>query len=396
MLARRLADLLSSASDRIFVKMDESVRNVAVIDLGSSSMKAGMTILEEDAPRYVVPSVVGRPRGSYTGKGHDSWFVGADAQNKRGILDLTYPIEGGLVRNWDDLEKLWHHLYYEQLRVTPEEHPALLVDSPINLKASRDNMGEYFFETFGVPLFYVADQSVMSLYASGRTTGVVLQSGHDMTYIVPIYQGYAITSHLTSLPFGGRHFSEFLAKLLSDRGLDIGSGSYKTEIARSIKEHVCYAAQDLHDEKHKDAESLQQNYELPDGSVISVAQERFLCAEALFIPSLLGLESVLGIHKAMNGTIMKFDHTLRHELFRNVVFAGGNTLFPNLANRMNKELINLAPKGQAVKCIAPPGGAYSSWVGGCIFALVSTFPDFAVAKSEYDEIGASIVSRKCL
>lgn len=354
-----------------------------VIDTGSYLTKAGFA--GEDVPRAVFSSTVG------------STPAIKDASGNSAGPSLRYPIERGIVVDWEALETLWRHMFERELSIIPEEHPVLIADRNLEFReGDREKTIEIMFETFHVPAFYVALQPLLSLYATGKTTGVVLESGDGITHSVPIYEGYPLSHAVCRLKLAGRDLTDYLVLLLQARGYQL-STTTERETTRGIKEAMCYVVENFEKEMESsvsDPTLVERTYELPDGQVITLGNECYRVAETLFQPAFLGSEDE-GIHMLLLDSIAKCDVCIRRDMYMNVVISGGNTLYPGITKRLQAELKSLVHPMQTIKIADPPNRLHSPWIGGSILGSLSVFGQIWIPQKDYHETGPSIVHQRC-
>lgn len=366
-----------------------------VCDNGSGMVKAGFS--GEDAPRTVFSSIIGKPRHTMAmlGMGQKEFYVGDEAQSRRGILSISYPIAHGIVTNWEEMEAIWRHTFDNELRVDVSTRPVMLTEAPMNPKVNREKMTTLMFEDFNVPAMYVGIQAVLSLYASGRTTGIVCDSGDGVTHTVPIFEGYSMPHAISRLDIAGRDLTQYLARILQESGTKLVNTA-ELEIVRDIKEKLCYIAQDFQGEltAASTSSACDKEYQLPDGNSITIGSERFRAPEVLFDPSLVGQEA-RGIHYLVHDTINKCDIDVRRELYNNIVLSGGTSMFEGISSRLFNEVTALGGTAVKVRVVAPPERKFLVWIGGSILSSLSTFQSMWITREEYLETGPNIVHRKC-
>ncbi|KAI0002086.1 actin-related protein [Russula vinacea] len=343
-----------------------------VIDNGSGTIKAGFA--GQDHPKCFFPSYVGRPKHTRVMAGalEGDVFIGRKAQEFRGLLRIKYPMEHGIVTDWDDMERIWNWVYAEELGTLSEEHPVLLTEAPLNPRANRESAAQVFFDTFNVPALYISVQAVLSLYASGRTTGIVLDSGDGVTHAVPVFEGFSMPHAIRRVDVAGRDVTEHLQLLLRKAGHHLHTTAER-EVVRSIKEKNCYVALNPNKEEKEMTTGRTEAFRLPDGNTIALGSERFRAPEILFNPEIIGLEDA-GVHQVVVDSINRVDMDLRKSLYSNIVLSGGPR--SALVKRM---------KDGKIKIYAPPERKYSTWIGGSILAGLNTFKKMWVSAEEYQE-----------
>lgn len=370
-------------------------KKAVVLDNGTGISKNGFG--GEDQPRSVFPTVIGKPKyGNIMPDVKDysrEWYIGEEAMELKGIMNLQYPIEHGVVEDWPAMERIWHYTFYTDLRIDPSEFPVLLTEAPLNPRLNREKMTEIMFETFNVPAMYIATQAVLSLYASGRTTGCVIDIGDGVSHVVPIFEGFALTHAIQRIDLAGRDVTNYLRRLLRQSGYTFDSSAEK-ETVRDIKEKLCYVA--LEPEKEimlsKRVSGMQKNYMLPDGETINIGIERFLAPESLFNPSVLGKE-LDPLDDIIVQTITDCEVDLRRDFYSNIVLSGGSTMFPGFKQRLTREIKEQIPDSVDVRIISPPERMYSVWIGGSILGSLKSMSKMWVTRRDFKEMGPEVIHR---
>jgi len=389
-----------------------SVKNVIVCDNGTGFVKCGFA--GSNFPTAIFPAMVGRPIMRYE-EAIDNVeikeiMVGDEAAKLRSMLQINYPMDNGIVRNWEDAKHVWNYTFFERLKIDPKESKILLTEAPMNPMQNREKMVQTMFEDYGFQACYIAIQAVLTLYAQGLLTGVVVDSGDGVTHIVPVYEGFSLPHLIKRLNVAGRDVTRYLIKLLLLSGYAFNRTA-DFETVRQIKERLCYVGCDLELEKRLALETttLIKKYKLPDGRVIKVGRERFEAPECMFNPNLIDCEQP-GMGEMVFDCINKADIDTRDEFYNHIVLSGGSTMYPGLPSRLEKEIRDLyttrikkgdveAAKRFKCRIEDPPRRKHMVFLGGAVLAdIMRDKQSFWMNKSEYDEVGAANISqilRKC-
>ncbi len=354
-----------------------------VIDNGSLSLKVGFS--SQDSPKAIIPTLVGRNRNGES----DVIAVGDEASERRAELLVSSPLSRGVVNDtaWDDMERLWRHAI-DTVGVDPSETRILLSEPYYFPAKSRTKLMEIWFEKFNARSIASCTAPLLSLLSSGTSTGVVVEIGESLSNVIAVTSGGVERSHGTYKNFAvtGNHITDNLCRLLSFRGFSLGTRSaVGREIVRDIKEQLCYVAFD-HKEENDLSSTLEKVYTLPDGAEVRLAEERFQATEPLFNPDMLGLECS-ALHTAISDAITRSAIDMRRDLYSNIYLCGGSSMFPGLPDRIEKELIAVAPPKAPVQVVHERTAPYSTWLGGAVLGLLENRKVW-VHDLDYKELGA--------
>ncbi|KAK9315157.1 actin family [Lipomyces starkeyi] len=378
-----------------------------VLDQGTGFVKIGRG--GTNFPDHTFPSIVGRPilrAEERTGNVEiKDIMAGDEASAVRTMLQISYPMENGIIKNWEDMGHLWDYAFYERMNIDPTGKKILLTEPPMNPLSNREKMVDTMFEKYNFGGVYVAIQAVLALYAQGLSSGVVVDSGDGVTHIVPVYES-VVLNHLTRrLDVAGRDVTRQLINLLLRRGYAFNRTA-DFETVRQIKEKLCYVSYDLELDAKLAVETtvLVESYTLPDGRTIKIGSERFEAPECLFQPHLVDVEQP-GIAEFLFNTIQAADVDVRSSLYRAIVLSGGSSMYPGLPSRLEKELkqlwltkvLNGDPTRLSkfkVRIEDPPRRRHMVFLGGAVLANIMADKEYMwISKEEWEEQGPRILEK---
>ncbi|KFZ57182.1 Actin-like 7A, partial [Podiceps cristatus] len=359
-----------------------------VVDIGTGSFKCGFA--GDPWPSYIVPAPAGRPirESGSDGKGA---FVGRELQKSSLPFALASPVRHGIVVDWNCVQDTLERVFQMEMKIQPEDHAVLVSVPPLCSVADKERYAEMMFEGLHVPAIHIAYQSHLSMYSYGKTSALVVESGHGASHVVPIYEGYVLRSITGRVDYAGLDITRYLMKLLSESGNVLTE--HQLNIMQDLKEKCCYTSLDLARDLGLPVQKQQKDYELPDGQVITVGKERFLCAEALFKPALLGSQQP-GLLQLTLTCLKKCDADVNKKMVGNILLCGGSTMMERFADRFQMELARMCPSDNLVTA-ASPQRRFSVWIGGSILASLHPFQELWVYRGEYEEHGPSCIFKKC-
>ena len=368
--------------------------STVVIDAGSGLIKAGFG--GEDGPRSIFNSIVGTPKKMelMVGMELQDRYVGDNAIARYEIMNFSYPIQRGEVTDWDKYENLMHYLLYSEMRVVPEEISILITEGPRTSRKNREKLTEILFETFNVKRLHIANSSMVGLYSYGKTSGLIVDSGYNVTSTVPVYEGYPLAHASLKINIGGEDLSKNLLNMIQSK-LDETYVDMKGRfLADDIKEKLGFILLN-----QDDADDVKDStYELPDGKKIELGSELFKANEILFNPDEdeQKEKGVMSLKNMVVDSINKCDNEIKNDIKENICLTGGTTLLKNFPEKLKNEISD-SSEGINFNLSAEQERLFSTWIGGSIVSSLDNFQFMWVSKKEYNDNGKSllVIDSKC-
>ena len=385
-------------------EIKESLKQPIIIDLGSSEIKAGFS--GEDKPSLIFKSFIGEPKykdvfsSIYKENKEIKQYIGEDCLKNIGLLKLHNPIKHGILVNEQEIIPLFNHIYSKLGINTDErrEHPLIITEPLLNPYSNREKIANSLFDYIGIPSIFFASQPILSLFSTSATTGIILESGEGVSQSCIIYEGYSLPNTYERYDFGGGDVTEYLKLAMKKKGYQLfNSNEYR--LISDMKEKYCFflpQKYNLNVENVKKAlNSKKINYYLPDGTTVTLGDERILASEILFNPELIGKE-YLGLSDIIFSSINKAEIQLRPKAFENIVLSGGNVFMRGLEDIMKEDIINKCNKIVKINVSTVKEPQISCWVGGNIISSIDIFKKISVSKTEWEEKGSKILHVKTI
>ena len=368
--------------------------STVVIDAGSGLIKAGFG--GEDGPRSIFNSIVGTPKKMelMVGMELQDRYVGDNAIARYEIMNFSYPIQRGEVTDWDKYENLMHYLLYSEMRVVPEEISILITEGPRTSRKNREKLTEILFETFNVKRLHIANSSMVGLYSYGKTSGLIVDSGYNVTSTVPVYEGYPLAHASLKINIGGEDLSKNLLNMIQSK-LDETYVDMKGRfLADDIKEKLGFILLN-----QDDADDVKDStYELPDGKKIEIGSELYKANEILFNPDEdeQKEKGVMSLKNMVVDSINKCDNEIKNDIKENICLTGGTTLLKNFPEKLKNEISD-SNEGINFNLSAEQERLFSTWIGGSIVSSLDNFQFMWVSKKEYNDNGKNllVIDSKC-
>lgn len=338
-------------------------RKCVVIDNGSLSLKIGLS--DADKPSSVIPTFAAYDCAPTSGA--RPVCTGEEANERRVDLRVSSAIQRGVITDWNAMENLWENAL-KSVTYDPADLHVVLTEPLSASRPFREKLFEMWFEKFQAKSVVSMCQPLLSFFSTGLKTGITIDIGDGLTQISALVHSTPIVSSFARINLAGSDLTDYMLRLLAFRGFPFRT-SCGREIARHIKEQMCYVAFDPAQEKLIPLAEKQESYALPDGNVVILDEERHACCEPLFDPAILETEHI-SMAQAVVRAIQACPIDVRRELAANIFVSGGTSMLPGFVDRMQKDVMARLPASMAVRVQHANRAEYSAWFGASVFALL--------------------------
>ncbi|ESO10088.1 hypothetical protein HELRODRAFT_156388 [Helobdella robusta] len=375
-----------------------------VLDIGSHTTRGGFA--GEDMPKADFKTTVGvlaDAEDITDGSTRKKYCIDTvNIKVPRNSMEMVNFVQDCMIEDWDTFEKVFEYFYKSYIKSSADQHPLLMSEAPWNISSKREKLTEIMFEKYSVPAFYLCKNPVLSAFASGRSTALILDSGASHTTAVPVYDGYVIQQAVTKTSLGGNFLIEECKNYFQHENIDIIPHFSVNETIEDFIQSVIQCSDNNYEEEIESMEATGPvHHEFPDGFNRKFGLERFRIAESLFDTNYIRSHSnplVQSVSQIISSAIAKVDIDMRPSMYNGIIVVGSNSLLNGFSDRLMTDLANKLPASTKLKVNASQINVerrFSSWIGGSILASLGSFQQLWISKQEYEESGRNCVDKKC-